>query len=158
MSSSTIVTLAYDQGAFPEPPVGHGWLEAGPAPVSGVTLSSNKWAGRAPEGMVLLRAFVPARLGPLGHQPDEVLVPAVAEHVRAVMGVRGAPVLTRVTRWTDVMPTYTVGHPARAAQVDAALGGRRGWAVAGSALHGVGVPECIADGQRAAREALGVLG
>lgn len=157
LSSSTIVTLAHEAAKFPEPPAGHGWLEAGPAPVSGVTLSSNKWAGRSPEGIVLLRAFVPGRLGPLGQRADAELVPVVADHVRRVMGVRGEPVLSRVTRWTAVMPTYTVGHPARAAAVDAAVACVPGWAVAGSALHGVGVPECIADGQRAARDVLALL-
>jgi oxygen-dependent protoporphyrinogen oxidase len=56
------------------------------------------------------------------------------------------------------MPTYTVGHLDRVSAVEAALGDVPGWYPAGSALHGVGVPECIADGRRAAREALVGLG
>jgi oxygen-dependent protoporphyrinogen oxidase len=51
------------------------------------------------------------------------------------------------------MPVYTVGHLARVATVDAALAELPGWHVAGSALHGVGLPECIDDGRRAGRAA-----
>jgi len=48
-------------------------------------------------------------------------------------------------------PTEAVS---RQAQVEAALAGRPSWQVAGSALRGVGVPDCIADGRRAVRLAL----
>ena len=43
------------------------------------------------------------------------------------------------------MPKYTVGHLDRVAAVDAGLAGQPSWTVAGSALRGVGIPDCIAD-------------
>ncbi|MGB7963905.1 MAG: protoporphyrinogen oxidase [Propionicimonas sp.] len=154
LSSSTVVSLAYPTAAFAEPPTHHGWLEAEPAPISGVTVSSAKWPGRAPEGSVLLRAFVPARLGPIAQAPDAALLAAVVEHTSAVMGITGDPILTRVARWQGVMPSYTVGHPARVAAVALALAEHPRWRVAGSALRGVGVPDCIADGRTQAAAAL----
>lgn len=154
LAGSTVVSLAYPAAAFPAPVTTHGWLEADPAPISGVTVSSAKWAGRAPADSVLLRAFVPGRLGPIAQAADDDLVAAVTDHLAAVLGVRGDPVLLRVARWPGVMPTYSVGHPTRVAQVEAALAGRPSWQVAGSALRGVGVPDCIADGRRAVRLAL----
>jgi oxygen-dependent protoporphyrinogen oxidase len=154
-ASSTVVTIALPVAGFGEPPTSQGWLEVGPAPISGVTISSTKWAGRAPTGTVLLRAFVPDRLGPLARRPDAEVLDAVIGHVSTVLGFTGRPELTRVSRWTEVMPTYTVGHLARVAAVESALAGLPGWQVAGAALHGVGIPECIADGRRAAREVLG---
>lgn len=154
--SSTVVTLAWDVAAFDPPPTSHGWLEAGPAPVSGVTISSAKWPGRAPEGVVLLRAFVPERVGALAAASDEVIVAAVADHVGSVLGAHRPPTLHRVTRWRGVMPRYAVGHLARAARVDAGLADRPTWRAAGADLHGVGIPDCIADGRRAARLALGL--
>jgi oxygen-dependent protoporphyrinogen oxidase len=154
-ASSTVVTLALPVAGFRVPPTSQGWLEVGPAPISGVTISSTKWAGRAPAGTVLLRAFVPDRLGPLARRPDAELLDAVIDHVSTVLGFTGQPQLTRVSRWTDVMPTYTVGHLDRVEAVESALAGLPGWQVAGAALHGVGIPECIADGRRAARAVLG---
>ncbi len=153
-STTTVVTLAYPHAAFDSVPTSQGWLEAGEAPISGVTISSNKWAGRAPEGVVLLRAFVPQRRGPLAMAPDDEILRVVTSHVAGVLGIGGQPVLTRVTRWTHAMPTYTVGHLDRVAAVESALADVPGWYPAGSALHGVGVPECIADGRRVAREAV----
>ncbi|MFB9621128.1 protoporphyrinogen oxidase [Brooklawnia cerclae] len=154
MSSSTVVTLAYPAEAFGTAPTHHGWLESEPAPVSGITVSSAKWTDRAPAGVVLLRAFVPARLGLIAEAPDDELVDAVTAHVGAVMGVDGDPVLTRISRWSRVMPSYTVGHPGRVAAVEEALADQPRLRVAGSALHGVGVPDCIADGRRQAAAAL----
>lgn len=155
-ASSTVVTLALPVAGFRTPPTSQGWLEVGHAPISGVTLSSTKWAGRAPAGTVLLRAFVPDRLGPLARRPDDEVLAAVLGHVSAVLGFAGEPLLTRVSRWTDVMPTYTVGHLDRVAAVASALVGLPDWQVAGAALHGVGIPECIADGRRAAQQVLGI--
>jgi oxygen-dependent protoporphyrinogen oxidase len=157
-STTTVVTLAYPHAAFGAVPTSQGWLEAGEAPISGVTISSNKWTGRAPEGVVLLRAFVPARRGPLAAGPDDQIVRVVTAHVAGVLGAGGQPALTRVTRWTHAMPTYTVGHLDRVAAVEAALADVPGWYPAGSALHGVGVPECIADGRRVARAAVAGIG
>ncbi len=119
-----------------------------------MTISSNKWAGRAPEGVVLLRAFVPERVGPLATAPDDEILARVTSHVRA-SSARRAPRCSPASRWTAAMPTYTVGHLDRVAAVEAALPARV--VIAGSALHGVGVPECIADGRRVARDVLAGL-
>ncbi|HRA76386.1 MAG TPA: protoporphyrinogen oxidase [Propionicimonas sp.] len=154
LTSSTVVTLGYPADAFLEPPTHHGWLEAGPAPISGVTVSSAKWPGRAGSDKVLLRAFVPARLGPIAEAPEEVLLPRVLAHLTPPLGIIGEPDLLRVTRWQGVMPSYTVGHPARVAAVEAALADHPRLRVAGSALRGVGVPDCIADGRVQAAAAL----
>jgi len=155
LASSTVVTLSYPASAFPRPLDSHGWLEADPAPISGITVSSTKWAGRAPSDTVLIRAFVPERLGETARADDAVLVARIVAHLADVLGLTAGPTLTRVARWTSVMPTYTVGHPARVAAAEAGLAHLPAWRVAGSALHGVGVPDCVADGRRQAGLALG---
>ena len=154
LASSTVVTLAYPASAFATPVRTHGWLEADAAPISGVTVSSAKWAGRAPEGTVLVRAFVPERLGDVARLDDGSLLDRVTSHVGAVLGARHDPDLTRVTRWPAMMPIYTVGHLLRVAEVEAGLAHLPGWRVAGSALRGTGVPDCVADGRRQAELAL----
>jgi protoporphyrinogen/coproporphyrinogen III oxidase len=152
LGSTTSVSLGFDAASFSEPLVGHGYLEAGPdpAPISGITISSNKWVGRAPEGKVLVRAFVPDRVGPLAAAPDEVILAAVTQYVAGVLGATSPPELQHVVRWTSAMPKYVVGHRTRVARVEAGLPPRV--VIAGSALNGVGIPDCIADGRRVARE------
>jgi oxygen-dependent protoporphyrinogen oxidase len=156
LATSVVVTLAFDSDAFAFD--SHGWLEAGPAPISGVTVSSAKWEGRAPDGTTLVRAFLPERVGPLVHAPDDELVDRVVDHLAQVVGVRGRPVLSRVARWTAVMPKYTVGHLGRVAAAERGLEHLPAWRVAGSALRGVGIPDCIADGRRQAALALEARG
>ncbi len=156
-TTSAVVTLAFPTSAVDGTLRGHGWLEADRAAISGATISSNKWAGRAPADVVLIRAFVPDRLGPLARGSDPALWRTVSTHVGEVLGIRGEPRLARVSRWEDAMPTYTVGHLRRVAEVEATLSSLPGWFAAGSALHGVGIPECIADGRRAAASAVAVL-
>lgn len=153
-ATSTVVSLAYPADAFAEPLTSHGWLEADAAPISGITVSSAKWQHRAPEGMVLIRAFVPERIGAVATAPEAELLAAVTDHVGGVLDARSGPVLTRVRRWQAMMPKYTVGHLHRVARAEAALADLPGWRLAGSALHGVGVPDCIADGRRQAQLAL----
>lgn len=155
LASTTIVSLAWPVRAFEAAPDSQGWLEADAGPVSGLTASSIKFAGRAPDGSVLMRVFVPDKRGPLTDAPDDELLSAVIDHVRPLLGVHGEPSLTQITRWHKVMPKYTVGHLERAAVVDSALTEQRPtWAVAGSALHGVGVPDCISDGRHSADEVI----
>lgn len=158
LATSNVVTLAYRASAFAAPVTSHGWLEAGPAPISGVTVSSAKWAGRADAETVLIRAFVPERLGAIASAADDELLTRVVDHVGAVLGATEQPRLTRLARWTAVMPKYTVGHRDRVARAEAALAGLPGWRIAGSALRGVGVPDCVADGIRQAELALEAAG
>lgn len=155
LASTTVVTLAYAETAFAAPVTSHGWLEAGEAPVSGITISSAKWEGRAPDGEVLIRAFVPERVGPLARAGDEELLAAVRAHVESALAATSGPAATWISRWRGVMPKYTVGHLGRVKTVEEALEATP-WRVAGSALHGVGVPDCIADGRVQADAALRV--
>jgi oxygen-dependent protoporphyrinogen oxidase len=154
LATSTVVTLAYPATAFDGPVTSHGWLEADAAPISGITVSSAKWAGRARADTVLIRAFVPERLGPIALAGDAELLAAVTGHIGSVLSIREEPSLTRIARWPAMMPKYTVGHLDRVAAADAGLAHLPGWRLAGSALRGVGVPDCIADGRRQAGLAL----
>lgn len=157
-ASTTVVTLAWDLTAFAAMPTTQGWLDAGPAPVTGVTVTSTKWPGRAPRDRVLVRAFVPDKIGPLASQPDGVLLDEVIRYAAAHLGATAPPVFTRMTRWTGVMPKYGVGHLDRVRAVEDGLAAYPSWEVAGAALRGVGIPDCIADGRRAARQVCDRLG
>ena len=158
LASTTVVTLAWPASAFASVPDSQGWLQADPGPFSGLTVSSVKFAGRAPDGTVLARIFVPDKRGPLTDADDDELTAATLDHVRPLLQVSDDPAFVHITRWRKTMPKYTVGHLERVAAVDDAVAAHRAtWAVAGSALHGVGVPDCIADGRKQADAVLDAL-
>jgi oxygen-dependent protoporphyrinogen oxidase len=118
------------------------------------TFVSTKFAGRAPEGHVLLRAFLGGTRDPdvLG-LPDADLVALVRREMGPVLGLRAAPVLERVYRWPRATPQMEVGHLARMARLDGIVAGVPGLFLAGAGLRGTGLPDSIADGQRAAAAA-----
>lgn len=153
--TTAVVHLGVPVDSFRELPVGHGFLEAGPdrAVFSGVTWSSNKWPGRAPEGHVLMRVFLPQRSSSLVDRPDEEVFTVIEEQVAQVIGPF-SPTMRHLTRWREVMPVHEVGHLDRVARLERELAARPGWALAGASWRGVGVPDCIASGTRAAEKLL----
>lgn len=157
--STAVVTLGYTADSFPSPLVGHGFLESGPekAVFSGCTFTSEKWPGRAPSGTVLLRAFLPDRNAALLAWGDTEVFQAVEREIVDVLGASRPPVMRNIARWPHAMPTYSVGHLDRMSGLDAAMRQRPNWVLAGSTYRGVGVPDCIASGRRAASEVTGLL-
>lgn len=123
------------------------------------TLSSTKWPGRAPEGMVLLRGFVG---GPhnqaIMQESDERLAEIVLDELRDVLGVTGEPLFSRVFRWEKGMPQYTLGHLDRVDTIEARSIEVPGLALAGGSYRGVGLPNCAESGERAVSKVLGEWG
>ena len=124
-----------------------------------VTISSTKWPGRAPAGKTLLRGFVG---GPHNQRimdvPDEQLVDTVVADMRDILGLKAAPVFTRVYRWHSGMPQYTMGHLGRLGTIFGRLETIPGLAVGGGAYTGVGLPNCIESGEAAVTKVMSDLG
>lgn len=162
-ASTAVVSMGYRAEAFPTPPVGHGFLDAGTgqdgrSPSSGCTITSAKWAGRAPDGSVLIRSFLPERSRALITRPDHDVYASVERDIADTYGATEAPILRRIARWDNLMPKYTVGHKDRLATIEAALADRPRWHLAGASYRGVGMPDCITSGQAAAAAVLAQLG
>lgn len=157
VASTASVTLAYRRDDVPHPLDGHGYLvpRAEGRAVRACTWSSVKFAGRAPDGHVLLRVVPDARASRLVHEgSDDELVAVAREELGEMLGVQASPLATWVQRWLDVMPQYTVGHPRRVAELRERLTRWPGLLVAGSAYDGMSVPDCVASGERAAEAVL----
>jgi len=126
--------------------------------ISACTFTSIKFNQRAPQGHVLLRCF----LGGPRHEEqvewdDADLVMAARDDLQRLTGLDCAPVLKRVYRWRKANPQYDVGHPQHVQAVHAACQDVPGLAVAGGALEGVGIPDCISQGEKAAEKVLSYL-
>ena len=85
---------------------------------------------------------------------DSEMVAAAREEFKALLGVTAEPILTHVERWPDAMPQYAVGHLGRVAEIERRAAALPGLAIAGSALRGVGVPDCVHSGEQAAEAVL----
>lgn len=156
-ASSTSVSLAWPRAAVAHPLSGSGFVVARRASnlrITACTWVSSKWTGRAPAGMVLLRAFAGGAHDPEAvEMEDEAIVGAVVRDLAAVLGITGAPVLSRVARWPRAGAQHEVGHGVRVAEIERRLERHAGLQVAGSGFHAVGLPDCIAAGRAAAARA-----
>jgi oxygen-dependent protoporphyrinogen oxidase len=160
-SGTAVVSLGYDRSQ-----VGHPLLGAGavvPAveqsPILAVSFSSQKYAHRAPQGKVLLRAFVGGAHRPeLAEMDDQKLLPLVTEHLARLLDIRGQPGFCDVARWPGTMPQYHVGHVELVARIEGRLAELPALELAGNAYHGVGIPICIHSGEQAAERLLAAGG
>lgn len=158
-TSTAVVALAFPRGAVAHRLDGSGFVvprTEGAFSILAATWISSKWPGRAPEGQVLLRGFVGgARAPELLDRGDDDLIELVNDDLGRLLGIHGAPSLTRVYRWMDANPQIEVGHIDRLARIDEHLAGLPGLRIIGAAFRGVGIPDCVAAGRAAARAAVG---
>jgi oxygen-dependent protoporphyrinogen oxidase len=159
-ASTGVVALAYPPGTADRlPEEGTGFVvPAGERTITACTWYSRKWPSETFGDRAVVRCFV-GRAGAEQalERSDAELVAAVDVEVQAATPIRATPEAWRVVRWDRAMPQYEVGHLARISRVEAALGETPGIFLAGSAYRGVGIADCVRQGQEAAERALGFI-
>ncbi|MEU9167461.1 protoporphyrinogen oxidase [Streptomyces sp. NPDC048420] len=160
-ASMALVTLAYRRSDTALP-AGSGFLVP---PVDGRTIkastfASQKWGWIADENpdVVVLRTSV-GRYGEteILERDDAALVDVSRHDLEAATGLAATPLETRVTRWTDGLPQYPVGHHTRVARIREHVAKLPGLAVCGAQYDGVGIPACIASAHAAVDQIQGDL-
>ena len=166
-ASSAIVVQAFEQSQFGwKPPSGEHFAGYGiivphslGRRVIASSFSSNKFPGRAPEGKVLVRSFVGGALNaPLVDLPDDKLSQLALGELRTAVQLSGEAEWTKVFRWRNCMPQYTLGHLDRVAKIESMVEGLPNIQLAGNSYRGVGIPACIDSGGRASKQLLAELG
>jgi protoporphyrinogen/coproporphyrinogen III oxidase len=118
------------------------------------TWTSTKFPHRAPDGYALVRVFA-GRAGQEDIPLDETGLLALArEEVRQTLGITAEPILHKVYVWEDSMPQYNLGHPERLKWIESRLEDLPGLALAGNGYRGIGIPDCIHSGEKAAQKIL----
>jgi oxygen-dependent protoporphyrinogen oxidase len=147
---AAVVSLGYRREDVPHPLDGFGFVapRSEGRSVLACTFSSVKFAGRASKGAVLLRCFM--RAAEEGTVDLEKLERSARDDLRDTLGIAAAPIFFRVSVHPRSMPRYQVGHLATVGQIEDRLGRLPGLALAGNGLHGVGIPDCVRSGERAA--------
>ncbi|HUG14665.1 MAG TPA: protoporphyrinogen oxidase [Thermomicrobiales bacterium] len=148
--SSATVSLAFDARDVAGKQVGRGFVipRAEGRTLTAVTWTSNKFGGRAPPGIALLRAFV----GRAGNEspaflPDDELIARACSELAVILDITAEPIVSRVYRWPNALPQYNLGHQERLARIDERIERLPGVALTGAAYRGIGIPDCIRDAQ-----------
>jgi oxygen-dependent protoporphyrinogen oxidase len=155
------VALAFDESAVDQKQDGTGFVVSRNSDfrMTACTWTHRKWPHTAPEGKALFRAYV----GKPGDQvvvdlEDDEIIDIVLNDMKKTMGIFQEPEFAVVTRWKEAMPQYTAGHKKRVDNVRAQLtSSLPGLFLAGSSYEGVGIPDCIGQGERAANDSLKYL-
>ncbi|MDB4988322.1 MAG: Protoporphyrinogen oxidase, aerobic, HemY [Myxococcaceae bacterium] len=157
-ASAATITLSWPRAAIPHPLDAFGYVV--PAieqrSVIASTWASVKYERRAPVDKALLRVFVGGHRGQHLVQYDErELIGIAKRELGELIGVSAAPEWTRVQRYVRAMPQYHVGHLDRVARIEALERQHEGFALAGNAYRGVGIPDAVKSGEDAAARLLG---
>ncbi len=159
-SSSIVVNLVYDEAGLGRLPDGFGFLvpAAEGRSMLACTFAHRKFIGRTPPGKAVLRAFLGGiRQESLLGKSDETLISTVRRELGEILGSSIVPPelepeYVQITRWPRAMAQYTVGHRERVERIVARAAALGGLQLAGNAYDGIGVPDCIRLGRKAARE------
>jgi len=154
-SSSITLNLVYDESKLPELKDGFGFLipaSEGRAMLA-CTFVHRKFLGRTAPGKAVLRAFLGGMKNEaLLEEPDAVLVETAQREFREILGIRVEPEYVQVSRWRRAMAQYAVGHQDRVKGIRERVEMLPGLKLAGNAYDGIGIPDCIRLGRKAAGE------
>ena len=158
-ASSAIVNLAFRRADIQHPLNGMGFVvpTIEGRSIIGCTFSSVKLEGRAPADYALLRAYV-GGAGSRGvayfNRSESEIVGSVLTELHGLLGLKSDPQFSLVYKHPNAMAQYHLGHLDLVADIEAQARKLPGFALAGNAYHGIGIPDCINSGEKAASRLL----
>ncbi len=152
-ASSIVVILAYRKEEIETELDGFGFVVPAIERSSMIacSFSSEKFIGRAPQGCTLLRIFAGGAVKPDAYDMEDSRIrETVEKEISSLLGIRTKPLFTIVKRYPKAMPQYHVGHGELVEGIMSEIRKLKGLEIAGNAFSGVGMPDCINSGERAA--------
>ena len=155
--STATVTLGYKKEGFSHSLDGFGFVvpKAEGRSILACTWTSSKFPHRAPKGHVMLRCYVGGALQEeIAEKDAETLEALVKKDLQQIMGITETPVFCKVFKNNKSNVQYHVNHSQKIDSIMEDLKNYPGLFLAGSAYRGIGIPDCIQNGNLAAESAL----
>lgn len=150
LTSSANLSLAFKSHELGRIPDGFGLMipAVEKRKISSLTLSSAKWNYRVPDPKYsLLRVFLGGyRNQDLVLLDDKDILELVRNELSDIFGISARPTMTRIHRWIEERPQYTLGHIDRVQNIEKRLSQHKGIFLAGCSYHGIGVGDCVSSG------------
>ena len=155
-ASSATINLAFHRTDVTHPLDGMGFVVPATENLSiiGCSFSNVKFENRAPADYVLLRAFVGE---PTSKKTETELIELCQADLTPLLGLKNAPRFVIVSKHSQAMAQYQVGHQDVVNSIEQFTDELRGLALAGNGYHGIGIPDCIRSGEAAALSLLNAL-
>ncbi len=159
-ASCAVLNLIYNRSDIPHELDGFGFVV--PAvekkTIIACSFASVKFPGRCPEEKAVLRVFVG---GALQHDvfelTDEQIECLMWEDLHTYLGLKSVPLLSLITRYPRSMPQYHIGHTELVNSIRTSISQYESLRLCGNAYEGVGIPDCIRSGQKAAEQIIEAL-
>lgn len=120
------------------------------------TWTSRKWEHTSENSQLLVRLFYKSsnpdydRLQSLSKQE---LIQVALGDIKKSLDISECPVSSEVTKWQDNMPNYHIQHPYIVQSLEQKMKANYpNVLLAGCSYYGVGIPDCITDGEKRAQE------
>lgn len=159
-TSGMTVNLIYRKSQIKHPLNGFGFVVPSieRKMVTGVTYSSVKFPGRAPDSKVILRAFIGGKVCErLINQEDKRIIGMVKKELFDILRTAGDPMFVSVHRHKRAMPQYRVGHLGIVRRIRSRLQMYPGLELAGNGYDGVGIPDCVHSAETSAERIFNLL-
>ncbi len=148
--SVATINFAYREEDIADPLAGSGFVVPSTErkSLTACTFSNRKFKNRAPQGHVVLRAFVGGAFGKKYYEmEDKELTEKVQSDLASLLGIKKNPLFWSLARFPRRMAQYRVGHKLLISEIECELSRYKGLFLTGCAYRGSGVPNAIKDGQ-----------
>lgn len=152
-ASLAVVNLLYREQDISPGPYGIGYLtpNTGSSELLACMWTSRIWEERAPEGLAQIRCFIGRHGEDVLRYSEDQILHTVRKELSSTLDIHATPLAHRIFRWPLALPQYTLGHSDRVVAIEKASSGYPGLFLSGAAYRGIGIPDCVASGERAAR-------
>ncbi len=115
--------------------------------------NSSMFAGRAPEGKVLMTSFAGGAVNPAIVESEEAAIAQIVEkELAGVLGITGPPIERFVWKHQKALPQFNVGHACRIGAIREALAALPSLYLAGNYFEGRSLGDCAELGSQTADE------
>ncbi|RXT06501.1 protoporphyrinogen oxidase [Ammoniphilus sp. CFH 90114] len=157
-SSLISIYLGFDIPDSQLPTDGTGFIVADNSDLvcNACTWTSRKWEHTSENHHLLVRLFYKSSIptyGEMQQMTQEELLQVALQDIKKSLGITGKPIKYDVTKWHDTMPNYHIKHYEIVQSLEKKMAERYPQVMlAGCSYYGVGIPDCIANGERTAQE------
>jgi len=147
------VVMGFDRAQIAHPLDGFGLLLPSKEKkrTLGVLFSSTLFANRAPQGKVMLTAFIGGRKQPeAAAGSEQELMNRVRADLAPLLGIKGEPEFLRVAYWAQAIPQYEMGYLALQERISQRLTALPGLHLNGNWRGGIAVGDCLINGHKMA--------
>ncbi|MEC0239700.1 protoporphyrinogen oxidase [Paenibacillus dokdonensis] len=162
-SSLISVYIAFDVPDEELPADGTGFITSDSEDVkcNACTWTSRKWEHTSTEGRLLVRLFYKStnpHYDELVKLTEEELLQVGMQDIKTSLGISSQPLTYDVTKWHEVMPNYHITHHQIVKSLEAKMEELMpNVLLAGCSYYGVGIPDCIANGEETAAKIMKLI-